>query len=107
MVYSWPALDTEWTGLYAAINWMKIQLGTWQPAKEELKAFEDRHKAAQHAQAVAQATGEEADIVQKEKTVAEMRNKSKTHFGSCRPGLVGQDDPNLWKGHLSLHMHSA
>jgi len=77
IVYAFPALDTEWTCLYAAMNWMKIQMGSWKPADAELQELQDKYHEAHVAHVVSEATGEEADLVRKDKTLAELRKKSK------------------------------
>lgn len=59
------------------MNWMKIQMGTWKPADVELKELEGKFHEAHVAHVIAQATGEDADVASKEKTLADMRKKSK------------------------------
>ena len=47
--FAFPALDPEWTGIMAILNWLKIQLGHVTKDDETMKNFEEQISAAQQA----------------------------------------------------------
>ena len=75
--YGFPALDHEWTGILAMLNWLKLQLVHFHLDDETLKEFEDQIAAAHQADIGAHGLPEN-EVAQEDKlaTLADLRKKT-------------------------------
>jgi len=85
--YAFPALNHEWTGIMAILNWLKIQLGKFDLDDTMVAQFETQISEAQQADLGAHGRpDDEKAHGHKLATLAKLRKKDNKF-----PGLGGHD----------------
>ena len=93
--YAFPALDHEWTGIMAILNWLKLQLGNYQIDDDTVKEFEAQIASAQQAELGAHGLPDNEPAQESKKaTLADLRNKNNQHPGLGRHYHEGSHGPN-------------